>query len=114
MDQSLRMASSKNRVNDRNLAIVKVAEAVAKELERSAAQVAIRWSLQKPGVTSVILGARTPAQLEDNLNAATLVLNDEQMARLDEASKIEIGYPHTYLKSASVTRFLYGGAIIEE
>lgn len=113
MDQSLRMASSRNRVNDRNLAITSGVEAIAKEVERSAAQVAIRWAMQKPGVASVIIGARTALQLDDNLNAATLVLSEEQMARLDEVSKIELGYPHSYLRSATVTKFLYGGAKIE-
>jgi aryl-alcohol dehydrogenase-like predicted oxidoreductase len=113
LDQSLRMASSKNRVNDRNLAIVSAVEAVAKETGRNAAQVAIRWALQRPGVDGVLLGARTVAQLDDNLEAINFALSDEQMKRLDEASKPDLGYPHSYLKSASVTKFLYGGVNIE-
>ena len=114
LDESLRMATSKNRVNERNLAIQSVVDAVAKETGRSAAQIAIRWVMQKPDVAGVVMGARTLAQLDDNLAAMSLELNADQVARLDEVSKPDLGYPHTYLKSASVTRFLYGGAKIEQ
>jgi aryl-alcohol dehydrogenase-like predicted oxidoreductase len=113
MDETLRMATSRNRVTDRNLAVLGAVEAVAKETGRSAAQVAIRWVLQRPGVDSAVFGARTAAQLDDNLAAASFELSEAQMARLDEASKPDLGYPHSYLKSASVTKYLYGGAHIE-
>jgi aryl-alcohol dehydrogenase-like predicted oxidoreductase len=52
----------------------------------SMAQVALAWLLDRPGVTSVILGARTEAQLADNLGAAGLHLTDDETARLDAAS----------------------------
>jgi aryl-alcohol dehydrogenase-like predicted oxidoreductase len=113
LDESLRMASSKNRVNDRNLAILGVVNSVAKETGHSAAQVAIRWAVQKADVASVVIGARTLPQLEDNLAAAGFHLNDAQVARLDEASKPDLGYPHSYLRSAGIQKFLYGGANIE-
>lgn len=112
-DESLRKASNKNRANERNLAILSVVEAVAKEAGRTPSQVAIRWVMQKPGVPSVIIGARTLAQLQDNLGAAAFELDAEQVARLDEASKIDPGYPHVYLKSPGVTKFMYGGVKIE-
>jgi hypothetical protein len=51
--------------------------------------------------------------LNDNLAAATLELSADQMQRLDDASRIDLGYPHDYLRSGTVTRFLYGGAKIE-
>jgi aryl-alcohol dehydrogenase-like predicted oxidoreductase len=113
IDQSLRMATSKNRVNDRNLGILKVVQAVAKETGRSEAQVAIRWVLQKPAVNGVVFGARTLDQLDDNLAAATFTLSAEQMARLDEVSNPDLGYPHSYLSNPTITKFLYGGANIE-
>ncbi|HEX5130938.1 MAG TPA: aldo/keto reductase [Candidatus Krumholzibacteria bacterium] len=113
LDESLRMESNRRRANERNLAIIVVIEAIAKETGRSPAQVAIRWAMQKPGVASVIIGARTPAQLDDNLQAATFDLSADQVQRLDAASAIEMGYPHDYLRSGSVTRFLYGGAKID-
>lgn len=113
IDQSLRRASNKARANERNLAIVAALEAVAKDAGRTGAQVAIRWLMQKPGVASVILGARTKRQLDDNLLAASFELSGEHMARLDEAGKIELGYPHDYLRSQTITRFMYGGVKIE-
>jgi aryl-alcohol dehydrogenase-like predicted oxidoreductase len=62
--------------------------------------VALAWVAQKPGVSSVIFGARTLAQLEDNLGAADLVLTDAQMKRLDDASAFEVGYPYDFIQSA--------------
>jgi aryl-alcohol dehydrogenase-like predicted oxidoreductase len=113
LDESLRMESNQKRASGPVLAVIAAVEAVAKESGRSAAQVAIRWAMQKPGVASVIIGARTLAQLNDNLQAATLELSPEQMQQLDGASRVEAGYPHDYLQSGSVTRFLYGGTKIE-
>ena len=113
IDESLRRSANKARQNDRNAAIVTQLAAVAKETERTPAQVAIRWLMQKPGVASVILGARTKTQLDDNLLAASFELSNEHMSRLDEAGRIELGYPHDYLRSPTITKFMYGGAKIE-
>ncbi|WP_431218466.1 aldo/keto reductase [Leifsonia xyli] len=66
--------------------IIDTVDAVAKETGASASQVSLRWLSDRPAVTSVILGARTVEQLEDNLGAADIALTDEQRARLDEAS----------------------------
>jgi aryl-alcohol dehydrogenase-like predicted oxidoreductase len=59
--------------------------------------VALAWLLRKPTVTSVIFGARSIEQLEDNLGAAELKLTDEQLAALDEASAFELGYPYEFM-----------------
>jgi aryl-alcohol dehydrogenase (NADP+) len=66
--------------------IIDAVDAVAKETGASASQVSLRWLSDRPAVTSVILGARTVEQLEDNLGAADVVLTDEQRRRLDDAS----------------------------
>src|SRR3954466_3557767 len=60
----------------------------------SAAQVALAWLLGRPGVSSVIVGARTDEQLADNLAAADLELSDDERARLDEVSAPPLLYPH--------------------
>ncbi len=60
----------------------------------SAAQVAIAWLLGRPGVSTVVIGARTDEQLADNLAAADLELSDEERARLDEVSAPPLIYPH--------------------
>lgn len=59
----------------------------------SVAQVALAWLLAKPHVMSVIIGAKTPAQLEDNLAATGLALTAEDMAQLDAVSVLPSEYP---------------------
>jgi len=81
---------------DRNLEIAEAVIAVARELGRSASQVALAWVAQQPGVTSPIFGARTLEQLEDNLPAADLVLGADALARLDQASALELVYPYDF------------------
>jgi aryl-alcohol dehydrogenase-like predicted oxidoreductase len=60
----------------------------------SAAQVALAYTLAKPAVTSVIVGARTEEQLRDNLAAADLTLTDGEMDRLDAVSQVPLLYPY--------------------
>jgi aryl-alcohol dehydrogenase-like predicted oxidoreductase len=59
----------------------------------SAAQVALAWLLGRPGVTSLVVGARTDEQLADNLAAADLELTAEERRRLDEVSAPPLLYP---------------------
>ena len=70
----------------------------------SAAQVALAWLLQRPGVASVIVGARTDDQLADNLAAANLELTAEEIARLDEVSQPPLIYPHWHQAKTAVDR----------
>jgi aryl-alcohol dehydrogenase-like predicted oxidoreductase len=63
------------------------------------AQVAVNWLLKKPGISSVIIGARNEAQLKDNLAAASWSLSDEEMKRLDEASDTPRPYPYAVQKT---------------
>ena len=59
----------------------------------SAAQVALAWLLTRPGVSSVVVGARTEEQLADNLAAAQLTLADDELRRLDDVSRPPLVYP---------------------
>lgn len=74
--------------------VVEVLVAVAEERGVPAAQVALAWTLAKPGVTSVVVGARTTDQLRQNLAAADLTLTDEEIARLDDVSAPPLLYPY--------------------
>jgi len=75
--------------------VVDAVREVANDTGASMAQVALAWLAARPAVTSVILGARTTEQLEDNLLAADLVLSEEHTARLDAASDPEpADYPY--------------------
>ncbi|MCL2670121.1 MAG: aldo/keto reductase, partial [Syntrophaceae bacterium] len=57
-------------------------------------QAALNWVLQKPGICSVIIGTRAPAQLEDNLGAMQWRLTDDEMARLDKLTEPEHVHPY--------------------
>lgn len=70
---------------------------VAKETGATPSQVSLAWLLKKPAVTSVIFGARSLEQLDDNLKAAKLQLPDAAMARLDEVSALELGHPYDFM-----------------
>ena len=68
----------------------------------SAAQVALAWTLGRPGIATLVVGARTEEQLADNLGAADLTLEDDERARLDEVSAPRLMYPYWHqAKSAS-------------
>lgn len=74
------------RNTDRTWAVIDLVGELAKERGCSMAQVALAWVRQRPGVASVILGARTVAQLEDNLASAALTLDDAAMDALSTTS----------------------------
>jgi aryl-alcohol dehydrogenase-like predicted oxidoreductase len=74
--------------------VVDALEQVAGELGRTVPQVALNWLLQRPTVSSVIIGARNEEQLRQNLGAVGWALSGEQIARLDEASAVPAPYPH--------------------
>lgn len=73
--------------------IVDVMDAVARERGASCSQVAINWLLNKPGVDTVIVGARDDAQLADNLAAASWRLTADEVTALDEVSALPEPYP---------------------
>ena len=74
----------------------------------SAAQVAIAWLLTRPGIVSVIVGARTDEQLADNLGAADLQLSDDEVARLEEVSRPPLIYPHWHQAKTARDRLSAG------
>ncbi|MFJ3952608.1 aldo/keto reductase [Streptomyces libani] len=100
-------------LTDRNLAIVDVVTEVATELARTPAQVGLAWTLQNPGVTAPVIGARTPAQLEDNLGALETDFTASQLARLDEAGAIGLGFPHDMLARETTWTLTRGDLKVE-
>ena len=67
---------------------------VAKETAKTVPQIALNWLLQRPTVSSVIIGARNEEQLRQNLGAVGWNLTPEQIGKLDEASAVTAPYPH--------------------
>ena len=78
---------------DKGYEIIDVMGPIAEAHSVSVAQVALAWLLHKKVVTSVIIGARKMEQLVDNLASIDVALTDEEVASLDEVSKLPLGYP---------------------
>lgn len=106
-----------NRVlNDRNMLIAQEVSKIAKEIGSSAAQVALNWLRQQNMMSTAgknkiipIIGARKETQIKDNLSCLEFELTSEQMQRLNEVSKIELGFPHDFLNSEMIKDIIYGG-----
>ncbi|MDQ5868382.1 MAG: aldo/keto reductase [Thermoproteota archaeon] len=97
-------------VNERNLSIAKEVQTIAKETNKTPSQVALSWigHQRDRGVIVPILGARTQTQMKDNLGSLDLALSSDQLERLNEISKIELGFPHSFLSSDMVKTLVYG------
>lgn len=91
-------AAIRGSVQEKQLAIAAEVIRVADELGRTPAQVALNWVRQGPGVIVPLVGARTREQLDDNLQCLDFELAPEVKARLDDASRIELGFPHDFLQ----------------
>ena len=92
-----------------NWRIVTELEAVAGELGRSMAQVAVNWVANRPGVATVLVGATKLRQLEDNLEALDFDLPDALRARLDKVSAPTSPFPYSFFGS-EIQSMLTGGA----
>ena len=96
--------------NDHTRRVLSAVEDIAQAREVSHVQVALNWVARRPGVSTIIVGARTTAQLEDNLAAATWSLNDTEMEHLDKASEMPRIYPYdmhqTYQAARNPALFL--------
>jgi aryl-alcohol dehydrogenase-like predicted oxidoreductase len=83
---------------ERGYDIVDELDKIGKAHNASVAQAALNYLLRKPGVCSVIIGARTPRQLADNLQTVTWELTPEEVAKLDELSRPPRLYPYWMLE----------------
>lgn len=82
-------------VDDEHLyRVVDALDVIAKETGKTVPQIALNWLLQRPTVSSVIIGARNEEQLRQNLGAIGWSLTPEQVAKLDEASVVTAPYPY--------------------
>lgn len=74
--------------------VVDALDAVAKETGKTIPQVALNWLLQRPSVSTLVIGARNEEQLKQNLGAVGWNLTKDQVAALDKASSVPIPYPY--------------------
>ncbi|CAI8784563.1 aldo/keto reductase [Pseudomonas serbica] len=84
-------------LDERSLVIAQGVGALAEQLGRHPVHVALSWLRAKPGVIP-LLGARTLAQMGDNLACLDFQLDAEQVASLDQLSTLELGYPHDFIQ----------------
>jgi aryl-alcohol dehydrogenase-like predicted oxidoreductase len=82
---------------EQNWKTLEVLQGVARRRDATPAATALAWLLHKPEVSSVIIGARTVAQLQDNLRALELKLSAEDLAELGKASEPAWGYPYSFI-----------------
>ena len=108
------IAGAHGSLSERNLAIADVVGEVDREAGVSPAQVALAWVMANPGVTALPLGARTLPQLDSNLSALDVVLSTEHLARLEEASAIELAFPHDLLRGDLIRVALGGGTCLRQ
>lgn len=90
--------------NERTWQIIDTVRIVATEAQKSQAQVALNWLLRKSVVIAPIIGARTLAQLEDNLGATGWLLSPEQVAQLDKVGDFPLPYPYESLAQQRANR----------
>ncbi|WP_433465310.1 aldo/keto reductase [Spirillospora sp. CA-128828] len=88
----------------RALDIAAVVKDIAAEIGTTPSRVALAWTLINPAVVASLVGARTLAQLDDNLGSLQVELTPEQRARLAEASAVDLGFPHETLRRLSSSR----------
>jgi aryl-alcohol dehydrogenase-like predicted oxidoreductase len=115
-DDDARLSDNENRmgrkyVSEPAQAAARATVEVAKAKGVSASRVALAWLLHQPGVTSPIIGARKTGHLEDNLDAVSVDLSADELAKLDEATAIEPGFPHDFL--TTVDAMITANATVE-
>lgn len=103
-----RLTEKSDKMNERNLAIAKAVDEVADEVGKPSAQVAINWVRGGRGVMIPIVGARTAAQLKENMGYLDWTLDGEHLAKLDEASAIDPGFPHRFLNKDIIKKHVMG------
>lgn len=104
-----RLPDSSKRLNENSTRIVKEVVAIANEIGCRPSHVALKWTMQQGYSSIPIVGATKTEQMQDNLNCLQVNLSQEQMVRLSEASKIEMGFPHDFFKEDGVKLVTYGG-----
>jgi len=107
------MALGAGALSERGLAIADVVKKVAADIGATPSQVALAWAMHNPAVTAPIIGARTPAQLADNLAALEVVIPDDALASLEQASAIQLGFPHEFLARPTTRNNIFGDIKLE-
>lgn len=104
-----RIKEGSNRLNENSQHITKEVVAIADKLGVQASHVALKWTMQQ-GVSAIpIVGATKLGQLEENLKTIQVQLSEEDMQRLNEVSKIDLGFPGNFFREEGVKQNNFGG-----
>lgn len=104
-----RIKPESNRLNQRAEKITRVVMEIAQELGVSESHVALQWTMSKGFQCIPIVGATKVDQLKDNLKTVDVKLSPEQVKKLDDASKIELGFPGDFFNEDAVKMNTFGG-----
>ncbi|MFN5628262.1 MAG: aldo/keto reductase [Bacteroidota bacterium] len=104
-----RLPKESKRLNERAVKITEEVIAIAKELNVQPSSVALKWTMQQGFSCIPIIGATKPEQFLENLNCLDVNLSNEQINRLNQISKIELGFPGDFFLEEGVKNVLYGG-----
>jgi len=104
-----RIKPESNRRGEKAEDITKVVMSIADELGASPGNVALAWMRQQGFSCIPVVGVTKIEQLHDNLKTIDVVLNDEQLKRLDEVSAISLGFPGDFFKEENVRMNSFGG-----
>ena len=99
-----------DRLTEKNYDLIDALIAIGQKNGATAAQVALAWLQGKPGVASIIVGARTVRQLEDNLGAVSVTLSAEDRATLDVLTKPQLAFPYDFCEGFG--GFAYGSTSV--
>lgn len=104
-----RLSPASERLNDRNQGITLQVVAIAEKWNVTPAQVALAWIRQNLKKGIPIIGARRPDQLKDALGCLSVTLDQDDLTQLNQASHIQLGFPHDFLSGDGVRDVMTGG-----
>lgn len=106
-----RMGGNQRRLSESNLAIAREVDRIADTMGRTSTQVALSWVRQRGKDIVPIVGARKVDQIKDSMGAIEVRLSDEDMARLDDMSKVSLGFPRAFTTSPETRKIVFGDLV---
>ncbi|MFO8029580.1 MAG: aldo/keto reductase [Cyclonatronaceae bacterium] len=109
--ESGRVSKTSEHLSERSNRIASAVVDSAEIMGVTPAQLALRWTMQQEFSSIPVVGSSNSAQLQDSLGALDVNIPDDIMSKLDEASRIDLGFPHEFLSQEDTRNVLYGGMI---
>jgi aryl-alcohol dehydrogenase-like predicted oxidoreductase len=106
-EDTMRAKGNQSRLTEKNITIARAVDTIADELGKTSAQVAVNWVRQRGNDIVPIVGARKVSQITDLMGAVEWRLSDEHIAKLDEVSRIPLGFPHDFLEREPIRNIVW-------